>query len=67
MSSIKDDKNKKPKGPLLITKQSPKKVKLGSIAGQCYVHNDQSHIFWGATRLSRCFGHWKIQNAVKQK
>ena len=30
MSTIKDDKNKKPKGPLVITKQSPKKAKLGS-------------------------------------
>ena len=30
MSTIKDDKNKKPEGPLVITKQSPKKVKLGS-------------------------------------
>ncbi len=30
MSTIKDDKNKKPKGPLVITKQSPKKSKLGS-------------------------------------
>ena len=26
MSTIKDDKNKKPKGPLVITKQSPKKA-----------------------------------------
>ena len=30
MSTIKDVKNKKPKGPLVITKQSPKKAKLGS-------------------------------------
>ncbi len=30
MSTIKDDKNKKPKGPLVITKQSSKKAKLGS-------------------------------------
>ena len=30
MSTIKDDKNKKPKGALVITKQSPKKAKLGS-------------------------------------
>ncbi len=30
MSTIKDDKNKKRKGPLVITKQSPKKAKLGS-------------------------------------
>ena len=30
MSTIKDDKNKSPKGPLVITKQSPKKAKLGS-------------------------------------
>jgi len=30
MSTIKDDKNKKPKGHLVITKQSPKKVKLKS-------------------------------------
>jgi hypothetical protein len=30
MSTIKDDKNKKPKGTLVITKQSPKKAKLGS-------------------------------------
>ncbi len=30
MSTIRDDKNKTPKGPLVITKQSPKKAKLGS-------------------------------------
>jgi len=30
MSTIEDDKYKKPKGPLVITKQSPKKAKLGS-------------------------------------
>ena len=30
MSTIQDDKNKKPKGPLVITKQSSKKAKLGS-------------------------------------
>ncbi len=30
MSTIKDDKIKKPKGPLVITKQSPKKAKFGS-------------------------------------
>jgi hypothetical protein len=30
MSTIKDDKNKKPKGPLVLTKNSPKKAKLGS-------------------------------------
>ena len=30
MSNDKDDKYKKPKGPLLITKHSPKKAKLGS-------------------------------------
>jgi hypothetical protein len=30
MSTIKDDKKKQPKGPLVITKQSPKKAKLGS-------------------------------------
>jgi hypothetical protein len=30
MSTIKDDKNKQPKRPLIITKQSPKKTKLGS-------------------------------------
>ena len=30
MSAIKDDTNKRPKGPLAITKQSPKKSKLGS-------------------------------------
>ena len=30
MSTIKDDKKKKPKGPLDITKQSPKKTNLGS-------------------------------------
>ena len=29
MSTIKDDKNKKPKGPLVITTLSPKKAKLG--------------------------------------
>ena len=28
MSTIKDDKNKKPKGPLVITKQSQKKQNL---------------------------------------
>ena len=28
MSTIKKDKNKKPKGPLVITKQSPKKANL---------------------------------------
>ena len=28
MSTIKDDKNKKPKEPLVITKRSPKKAKL---------------------------------------
>ena len=31
MSTIKDDKHKKLKGPLVITKQSPKKAKLGSL------------------------------------
>jgi hypothetical protein len=31
MSNVKDDKNKKPKGLLVITKQSPKKAKLGSL------------------------------------
>ncbi len=31
MLTIKDDKNKKPNGPLVITKQSPKKAKLGSL------------------------------------
>ena len=30
MSTIKDDKNKKPNGPLVITKQSPKEGKLRS-------------------------------------
>ena len=30
MATIKDDKNKKPIVPLVITKQSPKKTKLGS-------------------------------------
>ena len=30
MSTVKDDKNKKPKGPRVITKHSPKKAKLGS-------------------------------------
>ena len=30
MSTIKDNKNKKPKRPLVITKQSPKDAKLGS-------------------------------------
>jgi hypothetical protein len=30
MSIIKDDTNKKPKEPLVITKQPPKKAKLGS-------------------------------------
>ena len=28
MATLKDDKNKKPKGPLVITKQSPKKANL---------------------------------------
>ena len=30
MSTNMDDKNKNPKGPLIITKQSPKNAKLGS-------------------------------------
>ncbi len=30
MSTVKDDNNKKSKGPFVITKQSPKKAKLGS-------------------------------------
>ncbi len=30
MSTIKDDKTKKPKGPLVIIKPSPKKTKHGS-------------------------------------
>ena len=30
MAAIKDDQNKKPKGPLVITKHSPKKANLGS-------------------------------------
>ena len=30
MSTIKDDENTKPKRPLVITKHSPKKAKLGS-------------------------------------
>ena len=31
MSTTKDDTTKQPKGPLVITKQSPKKAKLGSL------------------------------------
>jgi hypothetical protein len=54
--TIKDDKNKKPKGPLVITKQSPKKSKIW-IAGH-FIHNNQSHIlFSGTTMLSKCFRH----------
>ena len=30
MATLKDDNNKKPRGPLVITKQSPNKTKLGS-------------------------------------
>jgi hypothetical protein len=30
ISTIKNDKNKKPKGPLVINKQSPKQAKRGS-------------------------------------
>ena len=51
MSTIKDDKNKSPKGPLVITKQSPKKARY-------LIHNNQSYIlFSGTARFSRCFRH----------
>jgi hypothetical protein len=56
LSAIKDDKYKKPKGPLVITKQLPKKEKTW-IAGR-FIHNNQSHVlFSGTAMLSRCFGH----------
>ena len=67
MSTIKDDKNKMPKEPLVITKQSPKQAKLG-LSDIIFTTINESHIlFSGTTRLSICFGHRKIQNAVKQK
>ena len=39
MSTIKEDKNKMPKGPLVITKQSPKKAKLVSLDIICTTIN----------------------------
>ncbi len=47
MSTIKDDKNKKPKRPLVITKQSPKKAKLGSPDIQ-FTKIDHTYYFWGS-------------------
>ena len=47
MSTIKDDKNKKPnKGPLVITKQSPKKAKLGS-PGVLFITINHTYYFRG--------------------
>ncbi len=48
MSTIKDDKSKKPKGPLVITKESPKKAKLGSPDVRFTTINESiTHIYFG--------------------
>ena len=56
MSTIKDDKNIKPKGPLVITKRSPKK-KNGSPDIIFTTINHKHILFSGTTMLSTCFGH----------
>ena len=58
MSTIKHDKNKKPKGPLVITKQSPKKVKLDVLfatINRTYYFRDRNvaHVFW-ALKNTKC-------------
>ena len=53
MSTIKDDKNKKPKGPLVITKQSPKQQNLDR-----QISNSQQsiiHIIFGDRKVVQMF------------
>jgi hypothetical protein len=65
MSSIKDDKNKKPKGPLVITTQSPKKQNLDRRT--FYSQQSITHIIFGDRNVVQIVWALKIQNAVKQK
>ena len=65
MSTINDDLKKQPKGPLVITKQSPKKAKLGSPDIQFTTIN-HTYYFRGPQCCPDVLGQ-KKQNAVKQK
>ena len=66
MSTIKDDKNKKPKGPLVITKKSPKKAKLGS-PDVLFKTINHTPNFRGPQYCPDVLGIKKIQNADKPK
>jgi hypothetical protein len=65
MSTIINDKNKKPKGPLVITKQSPKKENLGS-PDVIFTTINHTYCFRGPQCCPDVLG-TKIQNAVLKK
>ena len=53
MSTIKDDTNIKPKGPLAITKQSPKKQNLDRRT--LYLERSITHIIFGDHNVVQMF------------
>jgi hypothetical protein len=59
MSTIKDEKNQNPKGPLVITKQSPKKQNLDRRT--LYSQQSITHIIFGDHNVVHMF--WALKNA----
>jgi len=57
MSTIKDEKNQNPKGPLVITKQSPKKQNLDRRT--LYSQQSITHIIFGDHNANQMFGDLK--------
>jgi hypothetical protein len=53
MSTIKDDKKKQPKGPLVITKQSPKKQNLDRQTSNS--QQSITHIIFGDRKGAQMF------------
>ena len=66
MSTIKDDKKKQPKGPLVITKQSPKKAKLGSLDIQFTTINN-TYYFRGPQGCPDVLGTEKFKMQLNKK
>ena len=74
MSTIKDDKNKKPKGRLVITRQSPKKQNLDSrtfysqqsIARIIFGDRNVVLVFW-ALKNTRCNFKKMKMNIIRSK